>query len=472
MSNQYPTRKAGKTPNMSRQTAIEYARNNQEKVISDWMDFLRIPSVSTLPENEPDMVRAATWLTEKLKRMGFKAEMLPSGGPPVVYGEWQGAGKGAKTLLMYGHYDVQPVEPLEEWLTKPFEPSIVGSNLYARGASDMKGPVMEYFAALEAMLATNSLPINIKFLLEGEEEIGSPHLEEFLKKNNEKFSCDVVLNGDTMMVAPNTPTLIYALRGLAYYELRITTLSHDLHSGIFGGAVPNAGKILCDLIAGMHDSTGRVTLPGFYDDVLSLDQTERDELARIPYDEQEFLSQATARAAIGEAGYTSTERMGARPTLEVNGLLSGFTGEGSKTVLPARAMAKISMRLVPHQKPEKVKAQLTEYLKQNAPPYVEWEVLDLAGGTAAIVRRDLPEMQAAIRALEAVFGKRPVFYREGGSVPVVSLMQDILGKESILMGFGLPDDNLHAPNEKMNLTCFKQGIESYIQFAFELNNGQ
>jgi acetylornithine deacetylase/succinyl-diaminopimelate desuccinylase-like protein len=457
---------------MSRQDAIEYSRNHKNEIISEWMQLLRMPSVSTFPENKPDIQATAAWLKNKLAHMGLKAEILQTAGYPVVYGEWLGAGKGAQTLLVYGHYDVQPAEPFDEWRTKPFEPVVEGENLFARGASDMKGPVMEHLAALETMINTKSLPINIKYLLEGEEEIGSPNLEAFLRANKDRFACDVVLNGDTMMVAENTPTLIYGLRGLAYYELRITTLRHDLHSGIFGGGVPNSGQILCELISGMHDSQRRITLPGFYDDVLPLEQSERDELARVPYDEAKFLEQATARAAMGEVGFTTTERLGARPTLEVNGLLCGFTGEGSKTVLPARAMAKISMRLVPNQKPQKVKQQLEAYLKKSAPAWVEWEVLDLAGGTAALIRRDIPEMQAAIRALEIVFGKRPVFYREGGSVPVVSLMQEILGRESILMGFGLPDDNLHAPNEKMNLTCFQQGIESYIHFAFELAHEQ
>jgi acetylornithine deacetylase/succinyl-diaminopimelate desuccinylase-like protein len=328
--------------------------------------------------------------------------------------------------------------------------------------------VVAHLCAMESILAHGPLPLNVKYLLEGEEEIGSPHLAEFLLANKELFQTDVVLNGDTMMVGPDMPTLIYGLRGLAYFELRVETAQHDLHSGIFGGGVPNAGQELCQLIAGMHAPDGRVTLPGFYDDVLAIEQSERDDLAKIPYKEAEFLEQSTTRAAIGEAGFTTTERLGARPTLEVNGLLCGFTGEGSKTVLPARAMAKISMRLVPHQTPAKIKAQLMEYLRLHAPAWVQWELLDLAGGTAAIVRRDLPEMQAAIRALEKVYGVRPIFFREGGSIPVVSLMQDILGRESVLMGFGLPDDNLHAPNEKMNLPCFFKGIEAYIHFAYEL----
>jgi acetylornithine deacetylase/succinyl-diaminopimelate desuccinylase-like protein len=453
---------------MAIQEALAYARQEEERFHREWCELLRIPSVSTLPENVPDIRRAAEWLKEKLERMDFIAQILPTRGHPVVYGEWLGAGPNAPILLVYGHYDVQPAEPLEEWKNSPFKPTLRGENLFARGASDMKGPILEHFCAMESILAQGPLPINVKYLLEGEEEIGSPNLEEFLQAHKELLRTDVVLNGDTMMVAADTPTLIYGLRGLAYYEVRVQTAEHDLHSGIFGGGVPNAGQALCELIAGMHTPEGRIALPGFYDDVLDMEQAEREELARVPYREAEFLEQSTTRAAIGEEGYTTTERLGARPTLEVNGLLCGFTGEGSKTVLPARAMAKISMRLVPRQQPEKVKQQLIAYLRQKAPAWLQWDVLDLAGGAAAIVRRDIPEMQAAVRALEAVFGVRPVFYREGGSVPVVSLMQNILGKESILMGFGLPDDNLHAPNEKMSLKGFAQGIEAYIHFAYEL----
>jgi acetylornithine deacetylase/succinyl-diaminopimelate desuccinylase-like protein len=455
---------------MSREDAIEFAHHEKDRYLREWSELLRIPSVSTLAENEPDIRQAADWLRSKLERLGFTAKILPTRGHPVVYAEWMRASADAPTLLVYGHYDVQPAEPLEEWQSPAFEPVIRGDNMYARGASDMKGPILEHIFAMESILAHGPLPLNVKYLLEGEEEIGSTHLEEFLLANKAICQADAVLNGDTMMVAPNIPTLIYGLRGLAYFEIRVNTAQHDLHSGIFGGGVPNAGQALCELIAGMHSPDGRITLPGFYDDVLSMDRSERDDLGRIPYNEMEFLSQATARAAIGEAGFTTTERLGARPTLEVNGLLCGFTGEGSKTVLPARAMAKISMRLVPHQQPLKVKEQLLAYLHQHAPAWLEWEVLDLAGGTAAIVRRDLPEMQAAIRALEKVYGIRPVFFREGGSIPVVSLMQNILGRESILMGFGLPDDNLHAPNEKMSLTGFFQGLEAYIHFAYELFN--
>ena len=451
--------------------AVAFARANRAEAERDLAELIAIPSISTYSENKPDMVRAAQWLLARLAKIGFQPRLLPAGGgPDVVYAERAGAAKNAPTLLLYGHYDVQPAEPLDEWKSPPFEAQVRGENIYARGASDMKGPLVACLAALEAALSAGPLPVNVKFLLEGEEEIGSPNIEAFLKENLKLFACDAVLNSDTMLVSPDLPAIVYGLRGLAYYEIRVETAEHDLHSGLFGGAVPNAGQALCELIAGMHDSDGRVTLPHFYDDVFALDPEERAELARVPFSEREFLEQATARGVNGETGYTVTERIGARPTLEVNGLLSGFTGQGSKTVLPARAMAKISMRLVPNQTDSRVKRQLEKYFRAHAPAWLKWEIIDLAGGPAALVKRDTPAIQAAVRALEAAFGVKPVFIREGGSVPVVSLMQELLGRESILMGISLPDDNLHAPNEKLHLPTFHKGIEAYIHLLYELAN--
>jgi acetylornithine deacetylase/succinyl-diaminopimelate desuccinylase-like protein len=448
--------------------AIAFARANHDRFLHELNELLEIPSVSTFSENAAEIQRAAEWLLYRLRQLGFETRLLPTGGPPIVYGARAHADPSAPTVLLYGHYDVQPAEPLEEWVTPPFSPSVRGENLYARGASDMKGPLMAYLAALESILASDKFPVHVKVLFEGEEEVGSPHLADALERNKQLLSCDTVLNCDTLILRPDLPTVVYGLRGLAYYELRTETAEHDLHSGLFGGAVPNAGQVLCELIAGMHDSKGRVTLPGFYDDVLPLDAEERAQLARVPWGEEEFLRQSTGRGVIGEEGYTVVERIGARPTLEVNGLLCGFTGEGSKTVLPARAMAKLSMRLVPNQKPERVKRQLEEYLRRQAPPWLKWEVIDLAGSPAGIVRRDSPQMQAALRALEGAFGVRPVFAREGGSVPVVTWIQEILGRESIMMGISLPDDNLHAPNEKLHLPTLWRGIEAYIRFFYEL----
>jgi acetylornithine deacetylase/succinyl-diaminopimelate desuccinylase-like protein len=453
---------------MPMEKALAYAREHREDFLRDLQELLRIPSVSTISERAADTKRAAVWLAAKLRKLGFETRLLPTGGPSIVYGEHANAGDSKPVVLLYGHYDVQPAEPLEEWITPPFSPAVRNDNLYARGAADMKGPLTAYLAALESIAATGTLPIRVKALFEGEEEVGSPHLAAALAEYKELLQCDTVLNCDTLILRPDLPTIIYGLRGLAYFELRVETAEHDLHSGLFGGAIPNAGQVLAELIAGMHDGQGRVTLPHFYDDVLPIDADERAELARVPWEEKEFLAQATARGVVGEAGYSVVERIGARPTLEVNGLLSGFTGEGSKTVLPARAMAKLSMRLVPNQKPERVKEQLEAYLNQKAPAWLTWKVIDLAGSPAGIVRRDTPAMQAAIRALEAAFGNRPVFAREGGSVPVVSWIQEILGSESIMMGISLPDDNLHAPNEKLHLPLLWRGIEAYIRFFYEM----
>jgi acetylornithine deacetylase/succinyl-diaminopimelate desuccinylase-like protein len=453
---------------MSMDKAIAFAKNNRERFLRDLQELLQIPSVSTFSEYASETQRAAEWLMVRLLKLGFEARLLPMDGPQIVYAEKVHADPKAPILLLYGHYDVQPAEPLEEWVTPPFSPTVRGENLYARGASDMKGPLMAYLAALESIIASDTLPVSVKVLFEGEEEVGSPHLADALSKYKQLLRCDAVLNCDTLILSPDLPTLIYGLRGLAYFELRVETAEHDLHSGLFGGAIPNAGQVLAELIAGMHDPQGRVTLPHFYDDVLPIEPEERAELARVPWTEKDFIAQATALGVNGEEGYTIVERIGARPTLEVNGLLSGFTEEGSKTVLPARAMAKISMRLVPNQQPERVKDQFEEYLRQHAPAWVKWEVIDMAGSPAGIVRRDTPAMKAAIRALEAAFGVRPVFAREGGSVPVVSWIQEILGRESIMMGISLPDDNLHAPNEKLHLPTLWRGVEAYIRFFYEL----
>jgi acetylornithine deacetylase/succinyl-diaminopimelate desuccinylase-like protein len=370
--------------------------------------------------------------------------------------------------LVYGHYDVQPAEPLELWETEPFTPSIRGEYIYARGVTDMKGQVLAFLNAMEAVQSTGSLPVNVKFLIEGEEEIGSPNLKQFITEHQEMLACDFALNPDTGMIATDVPTITYALRGMAYFELRLYGPDHDLHSGVFGGAVHNPAQVLCDLIAGMHDGQGRVTLPGYYDSVVDLDQEERAELARLPISRETFLEQCGAPDLWGEEGYSPVEQTGARPTLEINGLFSGYTGPGAKTVLPANAMAKISMRLVPNQDPEQVKGQLTHYLENNAPNTVRWELDDLVGGPASISDRNSPWIQALSEAMETVWGKRPVFKREGGSVPVVSLFSEILKVEAVNTGFSTPADNMHSPNEKMHLPTWKRGTEALIHFIFNM----
>ena len=446
-------------------TALSYAQEHKDQILDELIEFVRIPSVSTDPEKKTEMQRAAQWVANQMHSLGFEnVKILPTALHPVVYGESLRAGSDKPTVLIYGHYDVQPAEPLELWGTPPFEPTQQGENLYGRGASDMKGQVVASLKAVEAYAQTGDIPINVKFIIEGEEEIGSPSLEKFLTENKDMLSSDFAINPDTGMIGADTPTITYGLRGLAYFELRVTGPEHDLHSGIFGGAVHNPAQVLCELIAGMHDENGRVTLKGYYDSVRPLDDEERAELARLPLDEDFYLEQTGAPELFGETGYTANERVGVRPTLEVNGLLSGFTGEGSKTVLPAKAMAKISMRLVPDQNPDEVYQQFMRYLEGNAPPTIRWELEDLNQGDAAITDRNMPGVVALSQAMEATWGKKPVYKREGGSVPVVAQMQKILGIESVLTGFGLPDDNLHAPNEKIHLPTFYNGIDTFIRY--------
>lgn len=449
--------------------AIAYAQQNRHRALEQLKDFVRIPSVSTDPGAKPEMQRAAEWVADQLRSLGFdRVQIMPTAGHPVVYGEHLAAGPAKPTALIYGHFDVQPAEPLDLWQSPPFEPAIRGDNLYGRGASDMKGQVMASLKAVEALLDSGGLPINIKYLVEGEEEIGSPNLEAFIKDRREMLACDFAINPDTGMIGADYPTITYGLRGLAYFEIRVTGPTQDLHSGIFGGAVHNPAQVLCELIAGMHDDHGRITLPGFYDSVRAISPEEHQELGRLPMDERFYLEQTGAPALKGEAGYSPVEQVAARPTLEVNGLLSGFTGEGTKTVLPSKAMAKISMRLVPDQDPEQVHQQLRRYLEDHAPATIQWEVIKMAGNAASITDRHHPAVEALTRALYETWGKQPLYKREGGSVPVVTQMQQILGIDSVLTGFGLPDDNLHAPNEKIHLPTYYRGIEAFTRFLYYL----
>jgi acetylornithine deacetylase/succinyl-diaminopimelate desuccinylase-like protein len=444
--------------------SLAYARSQHERYLAEYKEFLSIPSISTLSEHKPDIRRAAEWCAAQMKGMGFQnVDILPTAGHPVAYGEWLNA-PGQPTVLIYAHYDVQPVDPLDEWLSPPFEPTVRGENIYARGASDMKGQDIAFLKALEALIRRGELGLNVKIIFEGEEEIGSPNLAPFMDQYRDKLKCDVALNADSGILRADLPSITYGLRGLAYFEIWVRGPRQDLHSGLFGGSVHNPAQVLCELIAGMHDADGRVTLPGFYDNVRVLSDEERADLARIPVTNENWQAMTGVPQLYGEQGFTTLERLGARPTLEVNGLLSGFTGEGSKTVLPAKAMAKISTRLIPYQDDKAVEAQLKEYLRRRAPPTVTWEVKRLASGPAVLVRRDSEAVRAASAAMEATFGVRPIFRLEGGSVPVVSLVQAKLGVDSLLMGFGLPDDNLHSPNEKQHLPTLYRGIETYIRF--------
>ncbi len=453
----------------ARSSAIQYAHEHREKYLEDLKELIRIPSVSTDPEHAQDMQKAAEWVANHLKAIGMQnVQVFQTGLHPVVFGEYHTPSQNAQTVLIYGHYDVQPAEPLDLWQSEAFEPQLRGENLYGRGASDMKGQVIATIEAVDAIMKQGSLPVNVKFMVEGEEEIGSPSLQTFLREHVELLKSDFALNADTGMIASDVPTITYGLRGMAYFELRVYGPAHDLHSGMFGGVVRNPAIALCELIAGMHDASGRITLPGFYDSVRPLDQAEREELARLPVDEAFYLKQTGAPALWGEEGYSPVERTGARPTLDVHGLLSGFTGSGSKTVIPSWAMAKVSMRLVPDQEPQEAGRQLRQYLEENAGNTIRWELSDLSGAAASVTDRDLPAVKALYDALETVWNKQPVYRREGGSVPVTEEMEEILGIKSVLTGFGLPEDNIHAPNEKLHLPTWYRGIDTLINFFYNL----
>jgi len=449
--------------------AIEYARERQEHFLQEFGQLLSIPSISTLSEHAPDVLATAEWVAAQLRKFGIgNVELLPTEGFPIVYGECLGV-VGAPTVLVYGHYDVQPADPLEEWDTPPFTPVVREDYLYARGASDMKGQLFAQLKAIEALTAAGGgCPVNVKFMFEGEEEIGSPNLGAFIDQNRERIACDVVLNCDSMIHSKDLPSITYGLRGLAYFEVTLRTAAKDLHSGRFGGSVRNPIHELATLIAGMHDAEGRVTLPGFYDKVRPLTPDEREALAQVPRKDDTWLEMAGATALYGEAGYTTVERTGARPALDLNGIWGGFTGEGAKTVLPAKAHAKLSARLVADQDPKEVLGQLRAYFEANAADGVTWEVHQHSAGPGAIMDRESAYMRAATTALETVWGVDPIFAREGGSVPVVGMMQQMLGVDSIMLGFAMPDDGIHGPNERQYLPNTWRGIEAYIWFYWLL----
>lgn len=453
----------------NREQALAYAHENEQRFLDELIDLVKIPSVSTDPEHKADMRTAADWVVKKLTEIGMEnVAIMETGGHPVVYADHLQAGADKPTMVIYGHYDVQPGDPLDLWKTGPFEPVVQDGKLMGRGASDMKGQVMASIHAVDSVMRNGGLPINIKWLIEGEEEIGSPNLGKFIEEHQDLLAGDFALNPDGGIIGPDTPTILYALRGLAYFEIVMEGPDHDLHSGIYGGTVLNPANELTRLIGGMHDLDGHVTLPGFYDKVRDLSADERAQLAKLPINDEFFLKQTGAPVLHGEKGYTSTEHAGARPTLDVNGLLSGFIGEGSKTVLPSKAMAKVSMRLVPDQDPTSIYKSLVKYLTENAREGVTWKVIQHAGSPPSLTPVDSKGVQALAAGMKAVWGKEPLYRREGGSVPVVAQMQTILGMESVLTGFGLPDDNLHAPNEKLTLGPWYRGIDTFIHFMHNL----
>jgi acetylornithine deacetylase/succinyl-diaminopimelate desuccinylase-like protein len=447
------------------QSALDFAQSRKDQQLQELIELVSIPSVSTLPEHQPDIRRAAEWVADHMRHIGLhNVQVLPTAGYPVVYGDWLDA-PGQPTVLIYGHYDVQPADPLELWHSDPFQPQVRDGNLYARGADDNKGQFFAHLKAIEAYLATGGrLPVNVKFIVEGEEEIGSKHLADFIATHKDLLKADVALISDSGILGPDQPSIVYGLRGLAYMEIEVVGPDHDLHSGLYGGAIRNPIEVLCQIVGALKDSQGRVTIPGFYDKVRPLDAEERAELARLPFDETRFLRHAGVERSWGEFGYTVAERISSRPSLDPNGIVGGFTGEGSKTVLPGRARAKVSMRLVPDQDPHEIAGLFTRYVTSLCPPEIKISVRLLGFACPAVVDRHIPEMQAAIGAYERGFAARPVFIREGGAIPVVSDLARLLAVPTILMGFGLPDDNLHAPNEKFSLANFYRGIATSIHF--------
>lgn len=459
---------------MSNAAVADYLQNARRQQLADLMAWLRIASISTLPEHAEDVRSAATWLAEYLVAVGLNhVEIIETEKHPIVYADWLDAGPAAPTVLIYGHYDVQPVDPLEKWETPPFEPTIKeeasGANLYARGASDDKGQTFIHIAAIQALLKTEGrLPVNVKLLIEGEEEVGSKGLMAYVPAHADKLAADVCLVSDTHILSPDQPSIIYGLRGMWAGQLTVRGPRRDLHSGAYGGVIHNPNQVLCELIAALHNDQGQVTVPGFYDQVRTLSPQERQALAQVPYTEHDILTETGIRARYGEAGYSVVEQIGARPTLEINGIWGGFTGAGFKTVIPSEAHAKISCRLVPNQDPAQIGALLEAYLQQIAPETVEVSLEAYQGAPAIVVDLQVPQMQAAVKAYERTFQKTPVFTLEGGSIPVATVLQQSLAAPVIFMGFGLPDDNLHAPNEKLHLPNFYRGIETSIAFLEEL----
>jgi acetylornithine deacetylase/succinyl-diaminopimelate desuccinylase-like protein len=443
-----------------------YIESNQDRLLGELQDFLRIPSVSTLPQHRPDIERACDFVAAKLRAAGMtNVQRIPTDGHPLVYGEWMGA-PGKPTVLCYGHYDVQPPDPLEEWTTPPFEPSIRGQSLYARGAADDKGQMYTHLKAAEAMLAVRgALPVNVKFLIEGEEEIGGASVDRYVREHPQSLACDVALVSDTEMFAPGLPTLCVGLRGLIYTELIATGAAQDLHSGIYGGAAPNPLLGLSRLLAGLVSPGGRVEVPGFYDAVEAPSPEEKASWKRLPFDEREFLCKEVGSSSlVGEEGYGVLERLWARPTLEVHGFVGGFQGDGAKTVIPARAKVKVSMRLAPRQDPGKILEAYRKEVARLTPPGLRVEVRLLSMAEPIFMSPAHPYVQAASRALAETFHKPTVFIRSGGSIPVVARFQGSLGIPVVLMGFGLPDDRLHSPNEKFYLPNFYDGIRAVTRF--------
>ncbi|MAT99964.1 MAG: peptidase M20 [Anaerolineaceae bacterium] len=454
---------------MGLETAVTYARTHQADFLEELCHYLKIPSISTLSQHHPDVLQAAQWLQDSLRQIGLEhVQQIETAGNPVVYADWLHAGPDAPTVLVYGHYDVQPVEPLAAWTSPPFTPVVRDGRLYARGVSDNKAQHFSHLKALEAMLQTaGKLPVNVKICFDGEEEVGSPNLAPFVEANQTLLAADFVVVSDGAMHQPDQPTIDYALRGVVAIEIRVTGPNRDLHSGSYGGSVHNPAQAVAEIVAALHHPDGRVAIPGFYDDVDTLSPTERDLLQKVPYSLSQWQTETGAAAAWGEPAFTFFERMTARPTCEVNGIWGGFAGEGFKTIIPAEAGAKISMRLVENQDADKIAQQLTQFVGQLTPPTVTVEVTVQAGADAAVTPYDSAGIQAAFRAYEDGWEATPLLSRGGGSLPIVATFQKLLGAPFVLMPFGL-DDNRHSPNEHYHLTHLEKGIVTAVYFYHHL----
>ena len=446
-----------------------FLAEHDKKFHDELFELLRIPSVSARSEHVPDMKHCAEWVANALRTAGMTAEILPTGGHPVVLGEWRSAGDKAPTVLVYGHYDVQPAEPLELWTSPPFDPVIRDGRIYARGSVDDKGQLFLHIKAIQAHLAVRKkLPVNMIVLAEGEEEVGSENLERFIERNAKRLACDYVVISDSSMFAPGLPSILSSLRGLAYFQIDVRGPAGDLHSGSYGGAVMNPATALARIIASFHDADGHIAIAGFYDKVREWEPAAREQIKRLPFSDRTFLEEAGAPAAVGEKGYTTLERVWSRPTCEVNGMLSGYTGEGAKTVLPAKAMAKVSCRLVPDQSPPEIEALMKAHIAKVTPPGVTVTVEHLHGGRPWRAELNGPLFDAARRALKTAFARDPVIVGEGGSIPVVGDFQRVLGAPVLLMGFGLPGENAHAPNEWMSGENFVKGMRAVAGLWDEL----
>ncbi len=450
------------------ENTLKFIEENKERFLEELKDYLRIPSISAVEEHKSDMLKCADFVVSKMKEAGIKkTKIFKTKGHPIVYGEWSGA-KGAPTVLIYGHYDVQPPEPLELWKTPPFEPDIRDGKIYARGANDNKGQNFVHIKGVEAYMKTvGKLPVNVKFVIEGEEEVGSENLTEFIKEHKGLLKCDAVLISDTSLYAPGVPTINYGLRGLTYMEIEVQGPNRDLHSGSFGGAIANPINVLAKIIASFHDKNGKVKIPNFYKDVKKITKKEKENFKALRFSDKKFAKEYGVRELQGEKGYSTLERLWGRPTLDCNGIYGGYTGEGAKTVLPSKATAKVSMRLVPDQDPKKIAKEFTKYVKAIAPKSVKVTVKEMHGGYPVAFPLDDKAIQAGAKAVSKAFGKKTVFTREGGSIPIVVDFKKYLNAPVVLMGLGLDTDDIHSPNEHFDVDSFFKGIYSSVYFMDE-----